>query len=561
MTMLDDPDKEVATAAEQAVRSLGIPVGENAEARKQIIAQLRRKGREEFLRDWLINQEARMRTLEAESELWRQRYLSALDKIYDGITDDAARGQFLAGYLADPKEKVRLWVLDKVSQWRLGTKSEMPGELGLILIELVSDPDRDVRFKTARLLALMGQLNSSRRLLQQLEVEQDDEVKMELFIALGGACYYAFLPNSEIRIPDEIRKQTLQWAEVFLFEDEPKKAQEGAEVIKKLLEQDGLQPDEANRYLLMLAERYNRQPGGAEGALQAELLNAMAGLCAQSVNKAEAVRLFKPVFEQALSDDSALVREAAVDGLIYADKPRALKRLRMDLVNDKSAKVREKLLNLAGDVGSHDDIDWLLPKVGTNTEGELAWQAALRIFQRSDAVVLQEWVGKLESNNTAVKLSDGQTLTLLQVAERKATGENNSKMLNEVRRRLAHLHYKRGEFEQSAAYWGMLRQATGGAEQEEAILAELLGVFLRWPNLEAMVQLVSNRLLEKDLGPDDVMVVTIDSFLADPNGSDEPNVILQALEKIEPVEPRPMWREQVEKWAGQIGRISGPNDQ
>ena len=82
----------------------------------------------------------------------------------------------------------------------MGTKSKLPTELGPVLVDLISHQDRDVRLKTAKLLSLMGQLSSAERLLKQLEVEQDSEVRMELFVALGGACYYAFSPNSGLKI-------------------------------------------------------------------------------------------------------------------------------------------------------------------------------------------------------------------------------------------------------------------------------------------------------------------------------------------------------------------------
>jgi hypothetical protein len=110
-----------------------------------------------------------------------------------------------------------------------------------------------------------------------------------LFRSLGGACYYAFLPDSGIKIPEEVRKKTLEWATKFLNDDDPKKAQKGAEVIRKLLEQDGLTAGEVDRYFALLAERYKQQKDKADGVLRGELLSAMAGLCGpRSVHKAEA---------------------------------------------------------------------------------------------------------------------------------------------------------------------------------------------------------------------------------------------------------------------------------
>ena len=553
--LLDDSERQVASEAEKALRSLGIPVGKDAETRKQIIDELKRKGRDKFLRDWLIRQESQMRKLETEMDLWRELYLLALGKIYDGISDDTAKGQFLAEHLGDSKEIVRLWALEKVSQWRVGTKSKLPIELGPFLVNLVSDQNRDVRLKTARLLSLMGQLDSSQRLLQQLEVEQDDEVKTELFVALGGACYYAFLPGSEVKIPEEIRKRTLEWATKYLLEENPKKVQKGSEVIRKLLEQDGIASGEVNNYLGLLAERYNRQKDKVDGVLRGELLGAMAGLCGpRSAHKTEAAKTFERLFEEALSDEVDLAREAAVEGLINIDKTKALGELRGgNFANDGSAKIRQRVIELAGEVGGGDDLGWLAEKLGS-AESEPAWQTMLRIFKDVEADVLDKWVERFGLEDMKTKLSDEQLMSLLETAERKASGEKKSQMLKNVRGKLAELYIKSGSFEEAAQCLGLLREAADSAEEKEAILAQLLGVYLRWPKVETAVQLVSNCLLEKDLGPNSVIVLSIEKYLVELPATVDPNVVLEALVKIKTVEDRPMWAEQVERWTKRLGR-------
>ncbi len=124
---------------------------------------------------------------------------------------------------------------------------------------------------------MMVEINSSQRLLNQIKVEKDDEVRMELFVALGGACHYAYLPDSGIKISDEIRKQTLELAGGYLTEGQAQKAHKGAEVIRKLLEQDQLESAEAEKYLGLLAQTYEQQKDKADGLLRGELLGAMAG--------------------------------------------------------------------------------------------------------------------------------------------------------------------------------------------------------------------------------------------------------------------------------------------
>lgn len=557
--LLDDPQKQVATEAESTLHSLGIPIGEDAAAREQIIDELKRKGINDFLRDWLVRQETQMRKLETELNLWQDMYLSALGKIYDGLSDNAARGEFLEECLGDSKEIVRLWALEKVSQWRVGTKSELPAELGPVLVNLASDQSRDVRLKTAGLLSLMGQLNSSQRLLQQLEIEQDDGVKTELFAALGGACYYAFLPGSEVKIPEEVRKKTLEWAAKFLLEENPKRAQKGAEVIRKLLEQDGLTTGEIEKYLGLLAERYKQQKDKADGILRGELLSAMAGLCGpRSVHKAEAAKTFEPMFVEALSDKADLVREASVEGLINIDKTKAFGKLKGGFANDNSAKIRQRVVGLAGEVGNGEDLAWLAEKLGS-TESEPVWQAMLTIFKTVDANVLDKWVERFSSPDMGDKLSNEQKISFLEIAERKAGGEKEGEMLKNVRGQLSRLYSKSGRFEQAAKYLGLLRETAENPGEKEALLAQMLEVYLRWPKADAAVQLVENCLLEKDLGPDNVIALSIEKYLAELPATGDPNVALDVLVKIKTTKNRPMWTEQVRRWTKRLSQVRDVN--
>jgi len=565
INLVGEPEPQIAAAAEEALRSLGIQVGKDAEARKETINELKRQGPEAFLRNRLIRQEEQMRKLGTELDVLQQLYLAALSKYYHSISDDAAeaKGEFLAEHLRSSKKIVRLWALEKVSQWRRGTTPKLPGELGPILISLVSDQDRDVRLKTAKLLSLMVELNSAEKLLEQHRAERYDDVRTEMFVSLGAACSYASLPDSPVKISPQIREQTLELASEYLSEQDPKKAQEGAKVIKKLLEQDGLTSADVSKYLGRLEERFGQEKDKADGTLRGELLRAMADLCAQSVYKAQAKKRFRPLFEEAIRDESNLVREAAVDGLVYIDKTKALNILRKDFVNDPSIIVRKKLIDIAREVGGKGDLVWLAKKIGSAAESDLAWQAMLQIFKNpgSDAAVLDKWIREFDSTNTDGKLSDERMISLLEIAEGKAESENKLKMLKGIRKRLADLHKKSGRFEQAADYYGILYRRAETAEEKEAISANLLDVYLRWPNVERAARLVDNCLLTKDLGPNSPVVRSIDNYFAHlPVGAD-PKAVLMALTKINIPEarPRPMWQQQLKRWADRLGRVEKQN--
>jgi len=550
--LVDDSDKQVSAEAEKALRSLGIPVGESPYERWQNINELRGKSRDEFLRDWLIRQETEMRNLRKEVELWQNKYLSALTREYDGIIDDAVRGNFLKEHLGSSEARVKLLALDMVYKWQFASgKPKLPAELEPILLKLISDPDKDVKKKTLG-LSILRRMDSAKPLLAQLESESDDQVKIELLDALGGACSNALL-SSPAKITPEIRKQALGVAVKFLSEEDTGKARKGAEVLRKLLEPNGLKQEELEEYLGLLVKRYNQQKEKPDGALRGELLSAMAGLCTQgSAAKSIAAKLFEPLFIEALSDETDFVRETAVDGLIYIDKAGALKRLRAaKFFDDRSEILRKKLIGIAGEVGGKEDLAWLVEKTGSNSEGGPAWQAMLKIFDGSDSAALKEWMEKLTSQESKTKLPADQKIAFLKKAEAKAAGD--TKMLATVRKKLAELYYETGQFEREAEYFDMLYKSAPTAEEKEVILLKLLDAYLRGSKVEPAVELVRECLAKGDLSSGNTVLVSIDDYLSKPSGAD-PNLVIKALSGVKLSETRPNWEKWLKGWTDRLSK-------
>jgi len=552
LRLLDDSDGQIVSAAVASLRSLGIEPAADPRGRQHIIEQLRQHGQEAFLRDQLIRQQAYLRRVKAQLAVWQKRYLAALDQIYEAVPEDIAKAKFLAGRLRDSEATVRLWALEKVRQLRLATKTtaKLAEEVGPALVELVGDPEPSVRLKTAALLSLMQEVNCAEKLLAQLEVEQDKQVQTELLVALGGACYYAFLPNSGFKIPAEIRSSTLAWAGKFLAEAEPHRIQTGAEVIRKLLEQDGLRAEEADKYLQLLAERYKQLKDDADGAVRGELVAVMAGLCApHTAHSASAKQRFGALFEQALSDPADRVREGAVEGLIYIDKAKALEWLRKDFVSDRSPRVRSKLIDLAAEIGDEKDLAWLVGKIiGNNGESEQAWQAVLRIATRIPTAQLSKWVAELTDPGSQAKLSDEQKIAFLEIVERKASGDNAGPLLVSVRERLAELYRRLGQFQKASEYLSRLLEGSS-AEKKQTYTVWLLQVYLQWPKPELTAQLVAKVLSEKDLDPNGVVVQAIEAYLSNPPQQADLNSFVAALSAIKVPENRPVWRRCLQQWA------------
>jgi tetratricopeptide (TPR) repeat protein len=190
----------------------------------------------------------------------------------------------------------------------------------------------------------------------------------------------------------------------------------------------------------------------------------------------------------------------------------------------------------------------LWDKIGANSEGKSAWQAMLKIFNNCDVNVIESWMGKFDSQSGNGKLSDEQCVSFFELAERKAVAENKAEMVRTTREKLAQLYTKAGQFEQAAEYLGKLRGAARNAEQKDAILGQLVDVYLRWPKVEAATQLVGNCLLEKDLGNDSAVIRSIEAFLDNPPGGSDPNIVLKSLRRIKATDQRPLWQQHLARW-------------
>lgn len=326
--LIDDPDKQVSAEAEKALQAIGIPIAQDSFTRREMIKELEGKGKDKFLQDWLIRQEIEHKKLEDRVSTWRDRYLAALDKIYGQITDDTEKGKFLSAYLADPEPQVRLWTVDKVYKWWVGTgaKSTLWAEVRDALIKLIPDTDRDVRLKTAQLLSLMDQASWTIPLAEQYRKEQDAEVKLALFDALSWSAYYNSLPNAAVKVTPELRRDILLWAEQYIQDSDPKKVLKGIDCFKKLLEQQGLDTQEVEFYFTFLQDSFTGMAD--DETLGSQMLAAMAKLVSSSFYKDKAIPIFRPLFEQSLKNQADSVRLAAVEGLINIDKASAFKLLR-----------------------------------------------------------------------------------------------------------------------------------------------------------------------------------------------------------------------------------------
>lgn len=563
--LLDDSDERVVAEAQLALDSLGIVPGDNKEARQQTIERIENQAPEVFLGNRINRLEAVKRDMMLEVDTWQKFCLTLLANTYKMLPDDAAKGKFLAEHLASPRAPVKLWALEEAFQWWKGTNPNFPREqFEPILIGLISDPHKGVRLRTANVLASMVELNSARPLLTQLELEQDDQVKTEIFVALGWACSSAVSSNPPKVSPEikEIRTQTLKWAEQFLFsEHSVGKSRIGAQVMEKLLRRDGLDDTEEQKYLDLLLSRYKRLTDNPEGALRVELLGAMAGLCTQtSASRDLAIVRYKPLFVESLRDSSDSVRETAVDGLANIDKADALTILREGFVNDPSLAVRKKIIALAGAVLVEKDLKWLVEKIGVNSESEPAWQAMMGVFNRSSAEVLKGWVDRIAGENSTIKLGNDQKIAFLKITESKATSEKNSQMLDQVRQRLIALYCKNSQFDKAEEILKKLLATAASQAEKDGVTVQLLGVYMAWPRADLAASLLAEALQTQDLDREGALLKALDEHLVKPTNGLDPNAVIAQLAAIKAPKERPKWSQWLQGWQSRLSKEDKPAD-
>ncbi len=557
MNLLDNPHPALAAQSRQALAMLGIRVPDDPNALRALNDGLQRRGPEAFLnnptimRNWLISRENRIRELTTSLASWEQRYMVALGRLYDVQPDEKTRSDFLAQQLGSTEPAVKLWALGKLEELRKGTgKAKLSEQVESLLLGLISHRDKRVRLKTANLLSLVWELNSTSQLLDQLQVEEDPDVRHGLFVALGNVCYYASLPTSGVKIPDDVRRRTLELAVRFLELPDAEKVRSGADVVWRLLEQDGLKPEEIDKYLTALANRYGRANPAANHGLRGELLGAMARLCAErSKCRVQAAKLYRPVFDQAVGDDLEAVRLAGLEGLTNIDKATAIARARTGLVNDTGAVIRARLVDLAGEVGGQEDLDWLSKRLGTEGEGEAAWQAMLKVLRRSTADVVAKWASDLEADLSTYTAE--RRAALLALLEQKAQAENKADLLREVRTILFGIHVAAGDATKATEYGNLLWEATKSAQDRRMTTAGLVGMCLEAPNppVDLVSSLLDRHLAAQDLEPDSPIAAAIGAYLNRAEATD-PNPILAKLRQIRVKDPdtRRVWRRQLVEW-------------
>ena len=506
--LLDDPDAEVAKAAETALQeAFGIPVGTSRTVWSGILDELGLKSPEDIRRERLLRQEMKLRQVQAERDRWQKLYLSALDKQYESL-DEPSRGRVILDKMESDLDPVRIWALDRASKYPVIGEG-LRGKL----FSLLSDSSRDVRLQAAKVLMNMSALNPAAVLLERLQLEEDAEVKLAMLEALGEACFFAFSPGSEIKLPEDIKLKTLDMAAGYLRSQSAEDCIKGAEIIRKILELNNLSDGSMQSYLGLLNDRYRKSVSQDDG-LRAELLAILAHLCGQGGAKDSACSLFGPLFVDAMvvGNDPAL-RLAAVQGLSYVDKVRAFELFKQNnLLQDPSPAVQQVVIDLAGQTGDTIDLEWLLVLLNGNGHSDRVWLSIKSICQRQEVGFLLDWLPELEDIGAA----KGEYIReILDIAEQKAAGEKDQELLSRVREQTIFWLAQRKAWEQAMAYLSGISYSLSENLYSDRADFEAFIIHLYGGAAEKAAEYTKSKLKVSDIGQDSPLAVAINGYFSE----------------------------------------------
>ena len=544
--LLDSDNAVIASAAGDALQEW-LPLGNDKQDWLKVLKDLEKKSRSDILRERLLAQQDKVRQLSEEVSKWQSIYIDALDNIYLQTTDDTAKAKLITENLASDNASIRLWAVEKIDMWRKSGKQLPFDTLTEPLLALVSDDTGPIRQAAAQLLGLLTNVNSAEKLLAQLKVESTQTIKKEQLIALGQVCNYALSPGAEIAIDSNLRKETLAAASDFLTNSDPVI---GAEVIRNLLLQNGMDANSVKPYFQLIATAYSKPQATIE--VKSAMINEMARLCSSdSFYNTIAADIFSNIFETEIQNPDIRISEPAIVGFTRIDQAKAFAKLKeIDFSKHPSQKVRYLLIDTAGAIGTADDLEWLgaiLVSTVTDEEKHLATSAMMNIFQHCQSDILFNWAKIISETTTAGKetLISTKVQTLLELAETKAEAEKNTALLKPIRQSLAQRYTQSASYGLAAKYYGILIQDSTDTNERSILTNNMLEVHLLAGQVESAKQLVANILLTGDISGDSLTAQALNKHFTQNKNSQISEQILTAIGTIEitAANPRPQWQQ------------------
>ena len=528
IALLDDKDPVIADKAGKTLQSW-VPMGSNKELWNYVRSELKQKNPDEILRNRLASQEQRVQKLSRENKILTDEIVNVYEQLYQLKTEADARSAFLVEATKKDIAQVRMWAVKKIASWR--NSSDLPMELKEAVVAIISDGDADVRLEVANLIVYMADANPSNGLMEQLKVEQNPAVELALLEALGESCYYAMLPSASIQLDEQVRVFTLEKAKEFVADKIAERAIAGADVIRKLLEKNGLEDAVAEGYINDVKTRY-KQALTESPQLAVRLLEISNRFCQQGFHyRALAAKIFAPEFESAINSSNEVgIRKAAAQGLIYIDRTEAFNKFTdKQLYNDSEPAIVNIVINLAKDVGNGKDCDWLLEKVGQNSD--TAWQAIVAILQREDEKVLRKVLAAVSD--------DAKKIEVYEIGRKKAGLQYKTTI------ELAHFYLERDKPAQAAELYQWLLADAAGKSEAIADAHNAIKAFAAAGQKDMVAVVVKDVLAANDITPESDIAKQLNALT-----STDDKVLKESLIKISIPDdlPREGWQKLISSW-------------
>ena len=543
--LLNNSNQAVAREAEESLNKiLGVPVGASKTEWERIARELEKKSREEFITDRLVMQYDKVRQLEENLAEWKKLYKTGLDKFYEQTLDDTAREKFIIDQLGSSKDEIKIWAITKVDGWKTSGKP-VPDLMSKEVLKLINSDNRTIRLETVKLVAGFGSIAPAEQILNQFKVETDPIIQVEQFKALGEAIYYGLLPGSNVSISSETRIEALNIAGGYLDSNDLDSVITAARVIRKLLDQNGLENTVAQKYFSLLLKRYESIDPNQESK-RSELVSVMGKLCQEGSHyRVDAANIFRKSFEAGLADSLGLVRGASIVGIENIGQAEALKIIREKKMYDDSVdSVRLSVFQLAEKAGGSEDLEWLNGKLNINGDSEPAWKAFIAIIGRGTFEQMLSWTEQFGTENLN---STYKTQLLLAIESKAAQG--NLVIPEKLKLTLADVYEQSGDFDKSLGYLNDYIVKSG---TNDSLKAAAIRVYLKKQDIVKALEIIDLEIKEKDITSDNPICGIIDAFIKDPaSNPDQKNAFIAGLAAI-PAAERISWAELLKGWSTPI---------
>jgi len=366
--LLDDNDAAIRDAAAGALTTLtSIRTFGNDPVRWKIWWQKNRnRPRTVWVADLAESLARAKAAVEAENVLLREWVVKAVPALYAG-TPAAGRDAALLGYLKAPLAVVRMAGLELANRQTL-VGAKIAPELVQQIYTLLTDKDDRVRRSSALLVANLNGDAAVKTLLARLKAETSQSVREGLLIALG-----------QLRDPKAVPAVLTEVGSKY--EDV---AAAAALALGRIAQKHPFADAQREQVARVLVERYRQNGHTADGAALREALLTAMGIVP---NKAVTA-----VLQDALKDQAATVRLAAVNGLAGLGQPKLAASI-VPLVSDADRGVRQAAIVAVAKLDGATHLQTILERTRPSVEADAAvqkqaWDVIMPILQEAAPDVL-----------------------------------------------------------------------------------------------------------------------------------------------------------------------------